>query len=89
LSAGPNVPTFHDREGAALLLGRRTVNGNRVDLSLNSNLGGPSGKDIDLYSMVTGGLSGIDVAVGGLNFTIVEAGMLVRWLLRHPGSALA
>jgi PEP-CTERM motif len=48
------------------------VTGNRVDLSLNPNLGGPSVKDIDLYFMVSGGLSGIDLAVGGLNSTIVE-----------------
>lgn len=44
----------------------------RVDLTFNPNLGGPSVKDIDFYFMVTGGITGIDLAVGGTNSTIVE-----------------
>ncbi len=58
--------------GLPINLVAATVDNGRVDLTLNPNLGGPSVKDIDLYFMVTGGITGIDLAVGGVNSTIAE-----------------
>jgi hypothetical protein len=58
--------------GLPINLVAATATANRVDLSFNPNLGGSSVKDIDLYFMVTGGINGIDLTVGGSNSSLFE-----------------